>query len=207
VRAPGLSLVRPSRLGEAERRLEVGDLLRLDGSEERRRGILLHAWLREVEWLDDGTPADEVLEGVARRVAPHAPTPWLGERREELRRILAAPAVRRALSRPPRERGEEVELWRERPFAQVVEGRLLHGVLDRVVVVRRRGSAIGADLLELKTDAAAGFGGAGPVDAAVERYRPQLEAYRAALAAMLGVLPTAVRALLVVLLPGVVREL
>lgn len=70
-------------------------------------------------------------------------------------------------------------LWRERSFAVRIDGQLVRGVFDRVAVrVDERGRPTAATLTDFKTDAHS--------DAAVERYRPQIELYRQALARMLG---------------------
>jgi ATP-dependent exoDNAse (exonuclease V) beta subunit len=105
--------------------------------------------------------------------APGAPVAALLEHEE----------VRQALSRPP----GEAEVWREQRFAVRHEGQLLRGVLDRVVVERdAAGRATRAWLIDFKTDA--------PGEAAITRYRPQLQAYRRAVAAMLHLPQQTIRA-------------
>jgi ATP-dependent helicase/nuclease subunit A len=91
---------------------------------------------------------------------------------EDFRRMLDHTQVRVALSRGDR---EGIELWRERSFAVHVGDRMLQGVFDRVEIDRKTGRA---RLIDFKTDR--------HTDAAVNRYRPQIDAYRVALAAMLG---------------------
>ncbi|NBC11348.1 MAG: UvrD-helicase domain-containing protein [Planctomycetes bacterium] len=89
--------------------------------------------------------------------------------------MLSRPAVRQALLPIyPRER-----LWRERPFALRIGGDLVRGVFDRVAIaLDDDDQPTAATLTDFKTDAYR--------DEAVERYRPQMAQYRAALSRMLG---------------------
>jgi ATP-dependent exoDNAse (exonuclease V) beta subunit len=64
--------------------------------------------------------------------------------------------------------------WRERAFDVLLDGKWVSGIFDRVVI-----RPTGAVLLEFKTDNA-------PPARVLERHRPQLDLYRAALAQLLG---------------------
>jgi len=182
--------VAPSSL-HGEGRVRVADLLDLGGDESRRRGTLIHAWCSAVEWL--GGPAGEALSDAAlleharsQAALADADPAWMAQQIAALRQMLTRPGVVAALSRPALANGDTVELWRERPFAVRIGGDLLRGSFDRVMIVRRGGRVVvSASLLDFKTDRL----GTGPASAAslTAHYRPQLAAYRAALAAMLGV--------------------
>ncbi len=102
-----------------------------------------------------------------------------------LRDVLRRPTVREALTR----RDAREELWRERAFAVRDGDRLMRGVFDRVAIERdSHDRAVAARLIDFKTDAFSA--------ATVERYRPQMEAYRRALGLMLGLDVSAVEAVL-----------
>jgi hypothetical protein len=120
---------------------------------------------------------------------------------------MGNPAVAQVFARPPGPKAR-YRLWRERPFAVAIQGRLVRGVVDRALIWGTPEQPAGAELFELKSDrVAADPGGEHPtagVAEQVERYRRQLLAYREAIAAMLGLLPTAVRGSLVLLDAGVV---
>lgn len=63
---------------------------------------------------------------------------------------------------------------------------------DRVVVFRKAGKPIAAELIDYKTDQVST--GAGTLDDRADHYRPQVEAYRQALAALTGLEASAIRA-------------
>ena len=111
------------------------------------RGRILHEWLAGIEWLDERTPlpGEEELLRVARRLDPSAPEGWLRELAADLHRLVPSEPLRSIFERPPRgpradpRGGDDVEVWRERPFLAAQDGALVRGVFDRVVVWSRRG--------------------------------------------------------------------
>jgi hypothetical protein len=121
---------------------------------------------------------------------------------DDFQAMLRTPEIHRALARPsitpvPGIGAREFELWRERPFAVRLDNQLLSGRFDRVVVYRSvgpglPGQALGAEILDFKTDRIAPDKSNLPER--IERYRPQLHAYRRALAAMLGLDPARITA-------------
>jgi ATP-dependent exoDNAse (exonuclease V) beta subunit len=131
---------------------------------------------------------------------------------DELVAALRLPAIGQLFALPPKVRGERVELWVERPFATLRAAepgersgpggqapRVLRGTFDRVEIVHRQGSVTAARVLDFKTDWIADEAAQ---TALARRYRPQLLAYREALASMLQLLPTHVRADMVFLRRG-----
>ena len=68
---------------------------------------------------------------------------------ELFRQAVAAPEIRRALTRPP----GNVNLWREKRFEVVIGNRWVSGAFDRVVVSRdQNGKALEATVLDFKSD-------------------------------------------------------
>ncbi len=117
-----------------------------------------------------GTDVHDELAGVG----------WLDEvdesaLSEPVRQALARPAVRELFERPAA--GDGAELWRERAFAVRLGGRLLRGRFDRVVLTND-----GATVIDFKTDRAGGR-----LREIVDHYRPQMAAYRGAVARMRGI--------------------
>ena len=111
-------------------------------------------------------------------------------------RALESHGVRDVLSRARYD--GELELWRERAFAARVgaqgEESLMRGRFDRVVVGRDDLGAIAwCEVIDFKSEADP----SGDVRGAAESYRPQMEAYRAALMSMTGVRAEDVRLTLV----------
>lgn len=171
--------------------VKVDDLLELAPSPARARGSLIHAWFEQIEFLSDdpkADPHDAALLEAAREmeVEPATAAGYLAD----FRRMLARPVVRAALRLPAAKGGTTFDLWREREFAVHDQGRLLRGVFDRVVVSRRAGKAFAAELLDFKTDRVE----PGQFAAITDHYRPQIAAYRVALAKMLGLRESAIAA-------------
>ncbi len=186
---------------EGGRRRAGADLLRGPSTPATRRGSLLHRWMEEIEWLEDFDEADEArLLEIGRSIEPDE-----ARRREALASFLEAlrlPAVRESLARP----AGDCELWRERVFCLPLpreDGReLVSGAFDRVVLHRDGGELVSAEIIDFKTDAVSGEA----LAACIEHYRPQLEVYREALAAMTGLDGAAIRASLLFLSAGELRE-
>ncbi len=190
-------VVSPSSL-EAQGRVRGSDLLRLE-SASLQYGTLIHAWFAQVGWHDEaGVLDDEQLLAAGRAALPEASDDVIRQYLPKFRRMLNDPAVSRVLARPTG--GGEVELWRERPFALRLGDRLLRGAFDRVVVTREAGAARAAALVDFKTDRIEP--GGADLATVTERYRPQIHAYRSALAAMLAIPEASVTAHLLYVTSG-----
>jgi ATP-dependent exoDNAse (exonuclease V) beta subunit len=198
-----LRRVTPSGL-VGDGRVRADDLLRLEPARAAARGSLIHQWLSRIEWLEpEPNGLDEgLLVALAREAVPHAEGEWVREQAARFREMLRKPEVVAALSRPGRDASGEAEVWRERRFVARVGDRLVEGVFDRVTVYRKRGRVVGAELIDFKTDQIGGGEPGRSLDERVDGYRPQVEAYRAALATMLGLKNTRVRASLLFLDAG-----
>jgi ATP-dependent exoDNAse (exonuclease V) beta subunit len=197
----------PSSL-EGGAKIAAAELLELDVSEPRQRGRLIHAFFEQVGDLGDaagpwgGEPAEADLRQLAQRMMPQQPSDWREMQMQAFARMLERPAVRAALTLPAAATGGTFDLWRERPFAVRIDDELLTGLFDRVVIeLDAAGAARSATLIDFKTDR---LGARHEYrDAAVARYRPQIEAYRQALAAMLGLEPSRIGATLLFVEAGV----
>ncbi|MEM9405960.1 MAG: UvrD-helicase domain-containing protein [Acidobacteriota bacterium] len=180
-RSRRLRLVRPSALHARASTVRVGEILGSDETRSREDGVLKHALLAHVPWWTGEPPWSRQQVGeIARRHEVTAERVALLA--SELAESLNAPELRGLLGRPE----GRVQLWRERPFAVPVDGLLIRGTFDRVEVQERRGSVVSVRLLEFKT-------GSGAPAAAFA----QVESYRSALGAMLGVLPLSIEAVVV----------
>jgi ATP-dependent helicase/nuclease subunit A len=185
-------------------------------------GTLFHAWLAETEWLDDGPPSEEVLRRVAARMRADtgASADQVAAHLVRFRQQLAAPPIAEVLSRRfydlPANLGLKLKAWpagrielaalRERSFAIRQENSLLAGSIDRLVIIRSGGKPIAADVIDFKTDEIAP-GDKKSLAARVEFYRPQMEAYRAAVGRLLGLASERVAMRLVFLSSGSVQAL
>jgi ATP-dependent exoDNAse (exonuclease V) beta subunit len=169
---------------EGSRRVSAARLFAAADSAGLRTGTLHHAWLEAIEWLDEGEPTDDQLRSVARRL-PYEGTD-LTQQIALFRKALRQPAVRKVLSRATYP--GLVRMERERPFAVRVGDQLVGGRIDRLVWLRD-----GVLVIDYKTDAIP----AAAVQERVEFYRPQMEAYLRAVAALRNLASDRVSAALV----------
>jgi ATP-dependent exoDNAse (exonuclease V) beta subunit len=211
--------------------LEGGGIINLTGAltlgtaKTLDRGSALHRLFECVGWADDPAPDESTLRaalaglGLPETTAaatPHAAADYLAA----FKTALAQPALRAALGRA-RHRGtsEQVptlELWRERRFAVPLRDPVsmawvtVQGQVDRVVVVRgpaaagdkTPGRVLRALVQDFKSDRLENTGPA--LREKVEYYRPQLQTYCRAVAALLGIDPGLVAAELLFVTAGVV---
>jgi ATP-dependent exoDNAse (exonuclease V) beta subunit len=189
--ARGLERVSPSSL-EGGHKFPAGKLLEDRPTAGFDHGTLVHAWMEQVAWLDDGLPADASLLAIAARVAPGIAAnradclARLATLRKQLQQPKIAAALFRAAYNHYAGSGQiHLEVLRERPFALRVGDRLLSGSIDRLVLIHRGGKLIAAEVLDYKTDALPP-GDKAALAAKVEFYRPQMEAYRLAVATVYG---------------------
>jgi ATP-dependent exoDNAse (exonuclease V) beta subunit len=187
---------------EGGRTVSASALLDTGSRTARSVGTLLHAWIEQVGWGDE-IPGDDVLRRIACRepaLAPQAES-LIGE----FRKMMASPAVAAVLARPAHdlpakfvsaglEAGPaEPSLHREQAFAlDEREGTLL-GIIDRVVLWRRSGRTVAAEVIDFKFDGLGGDGKRSPQPRVLAEktafYAPQLQAYRRAVAGLHGLDP------------------
>jgi ATP-dependent helicase/nuclease subunit A len=164
-----------------------------EGSEAGKNfGAFVHALCEQITWLTDSPE----LTGDPTAVA-------------YLRDRLTRPAVRSVFdpAHYPVPPGGTRDLWRERPFALRLGGKVISGIFDRVVVIRSTtGTPLRAHLIDFKTDSCTSADSAA-IEYHTATYRPQMTMYRAALATMLGIQEDAVRGELLFLEGGVAVDL
>jgi ATP-dependent helicase/nuclease subunit A len=149
--------VSPSRSGG--HKVFLADLLTRGSA--RRLGIEVHQLLARIAWLDEVPPA--VPDGAS------------VEARKIVHNFLDSAAARTVLGRPH----GAATLWRERAFDVVLDGSVVSGVFDRVVVrLNEAGQPAGADIFDFKL--------ASPGHWLNARHAAQLLGYRQAAASLLG---------------------
>ncbi len=180
------------------------------GADAMRKGVIFHAWLEQVQWLDEGRPSDEVLTRHAMRIGAHSLN--LPEMLAEFDQMLGNATVSQTLHRaryegwqPAEERGgtskepAKVQVWRERNFSVQDKDELLTGSIDRLVVLRHGERIVAAEVVEFKTEH---LESDEDLPARIDYYRPQMAAYRRAAAAMLQLPPAEVTARLLFVRAG-----
>ncbi|HCD32925.1 MAG TPA: hypothetical protein DER01_11005 [Phycisphaerales bacterium] len=189
-----LQRIAPSQL-EGSGSVNVADLLAMTKTSGQSRGTVIHRLFEEIAWLGNDTPLPDqqtLIDLLDSEKLEHEP-----EFTDSFVKMLQMPAVIDALKQPSDWDDATCQLWREKRFAVLMDGRLVQGMLDRVHVWQDR-----AVILDYKTDAPGETG----YDGLVDYYRPQIQAYRKALAAMLKVTPEHIGAQLIFVRDGVVKN-
>lgn len=143
------------------------------------RGSCIHAFFQEVEWLDDGAPREEVLRQAAGRIfGMSADSSVLIARFFGMLRISAISELFfRSFYKAYDV--DELEVFSELPFAELEGNELVNGSIDRLVVGRKGGRAVFAEVVDFKTDVL--FGDEQRcLSEKTEYYRPQIGAYKEA---------------------------
>ncbi len=169
------------------------------------RGTLLHEYMALVEWFEDGPPSADSMESVDRRIAMQIGRPLSEEERrsgrEAFTSALTHPAVVQRMSRTAYggESHDHLEVCNELPFIVETGDGEFNGRIDRLVIGRRDGVPIWADLVDFKSDSASEETASGVGN----RYRKQLNDYRAAVQVMLDLPPDRITARLLLTSPGI----
>ncbi len=176
---PGRNLARrsPSSLG-GDDRVDLSLTLRLDAAPARQRGEVVHAWCKEIEWIEDGIGSDDELTAIARATVIGMPDDRVTDLITEFRAWMGAEPIRSALSRDgfPSDLFTVVHVENELPFVRRVGDEIQEGVIDRLVLIERDGRIVGAEILDFKTDSV-DSGDEEALASHVQRYRPQILAY------------------------------
>jgi len=203
----GLQRRSPSSL-EGGLRVDLRRRLRLEADAALDFGTAVHKCFEQVGWLEDGLPDDETLRRELASLGLHRLDPAQAIAR--FRQALQRPALRAALSRatyaapaagedaaavhaPPEMAQPRWQVWRERDFVIRAGDSILHGSIDRLVVLYHGDRPVAADVIDFKTDSLEP-NQAEAIEAKREHYRPQLEAYRQAVAQRFGLEPSRISA-------------
>lgn len=220
-RRRGLNHMAPSRR-EGGGRIILQRLFQPSEGTGTALGSLYHQWFAMIGWLDDGLPSDATLIAEARKLTELPKEIWrqLDRHLAQFHAWLQLPAIRGVLSRSayrsPQARGFPTTLasiWsetltpqepeRERSFVVRDGDTLLGGSLDRVVWLTMGDRRVAADILDFKTDA---LRDSQAVHERTKHYRPQLDAYRTAVARLGGLDPAHVATRLIFTGTGQVQE-
>ena len=189
-RIRGLERISPSGL-------EGGPILRLrkglePGSDLAAiRGTVLHAWFQQVHWLDDGVVTDAELRSVADGIrGAQSASQYFDNWLKVFREMLNQPKIGDHLRKQAYHHrgGTRLVVETERPFAVPENGGLLTGSIDRLVLLLDQDRIVAADIIDFKTDQLAENDERG-WQSRIEFYRPQMQAYRRAVAALTGLSP------------------
>jgi ATP-dependent exoDNAse (exonuclease V) beta subunit len=208
----------PSQL-EGGARIQGNRVLDLRSATATTRGTLIHALFEQITWLDHQLPESSELRHVAERLNTAGLN--VTEQLDSFQRMLAMPQIasvlRREFYQAPRDpdlqralgpdhlvQSLEAHVHNERRFVVRDKGRLLSGIIDRLVLLYDQDHLVAADILDYKTDSV-DQQDTDRLDDLVAHYQPQLEAYRRAVAKMYRLRAESIVARLLFVSAGVVR--
>ncbi len=159
-------------------------------------GSAMHHWMESVPWIESFTADRDAMIATARaQFGEFAYAGAFGH----FQTILKSDAAAQLLGEkryagspwwPGANANDTLSVHREFPFAITHEGSVLRGSIDRLVLVRRDGKVIAADVIDFKTDS---FEDDAALKQKVAHYRPQVNAYRQAVAQIFKLPGSAIR--------------
>ena len=167
-------------------------------------GSIAHAVCESVEWIDDWKPNEAALVARATTLAPFFTAETIQTAVSRVIAQLRAGKIAASLSRPK----DSAVAVRERQFLHFNEyGGLRQGAIDRIVLHGKPGAWTQIDIVDFKTDRPLVEGDPKWSASRAEHHRPQLYAYREAVAAEYSVDPKIISTSIVLLSRGEVITL
>jgi ATP-dependent helicase/nuclease subunit A len=152
--------LKPSAAVE-NRRVAIGQLIQPEESIAALIGTLVHRWFEEIVWLDDFHWDRTAMHALALNTLTPEQMPLirLQDCLDEMESYLRLTGVRHALSRERyqvwrRQYGEglTLEVTNERRLLRLLDGKLLRGTVDRLIIGSLGGRIVQAEILDYKTD-------------------------------------------------------
>lgn len=169
----GASLLSPSTM--LPTLVTLGNILSVGSIETIAAGISTHRRLSEIQWLEDQEVND-----------------------------LVNPSIKEIMTKHFYEEqypGCSISVATERRFCVKIEGKVLYGAFDRLIVGKKEGRTIFAEVIDFKTDNVP----KAAVKQRIQNYRPQMEAYRRAASEITKVPLNQISVKLVFLTPAVIE--
>ncbi len=162
-------------------------------------GSIAHAVCESVEWIDDWKPDEAALVARATALAPFFTPEKIQAAVAHVVNQLRAGKIAASLSRPK----DSAVAVRERQFLHFNEGGgLRQGAIDRIVLHGKPGAWTRIEIVDFKTDRPLVEGEANWSTSRADHHRPQLHAYREAVAAEYNVDPKIISTWIVLLSSG-----
>lgn len=195
--------------------VRLRDVLHVGPTPARQRGTLIHAWMEQIEWLDDGLPSEESLKTLGHQQGVDDSV--IQDCLREFQRMLNRPQVRELLSRQSSLQATslavsaeckadilaapvEIQVDNELPFSVIREGALMSGTIDRLVRITRGDLTLAAEIIDFKTDSL--LNDVVAINERVAYYRSQLQSYIDAIQQIEQLAPDQISAKLVMLQLG-----
>lgn len=170
-------IVKPSFAKETKISLSL--LLSDEAENARQIGTCIHRLFEEIEWLETSN-INEIIDKAKNKLANEFKEEILQSALTEFQNAVSSCEFRNELVKPQ----SECELWREKSFTIIINGKLVNGQFDRVTIFKdKTGKPISAVILDFKSDALEADSNP---DQHAEKHRNQLEIYRKALSKLLS---------------------
>ena len=183
----GIPQSSPSQLEGGQEMLLGSVFEKHDNYEARVRGKIIHGCFQSLAWLDESIPKKEQLESRLKRLVPTKNNfdRYIAEfydmiENDNVRKLLSRSTYQETYMMEFARTGEVVmeanrlEVHNERRFAVQLDGELLEGIIDRLILVYQGNKITGADIIDFKTDAVDGSN----LQELIGYYRPQMSGYR-----------------------------
>ena len=176
----------------------------LAGRNAMAYGSIAHAVCESVEWIDEWKPDEASLVARASAIAPFFSAEKIEAAVTRVIAQLRAGKISASLSRPK----DSAVAIRERQFLHFNEGGgLRQGAIDRIVLHGKPGAWTRIDIVDFKTDRPLVEGDPNWSSSRADHHRPQLYAYREAVAGEYSVDPKIISTSIVLLSSGEVITL
>lgn len=211
----GFEWTSPSGLEGDGKLVSLSSVLKRQSEKQRLQlGTLIHACLETIEWLPEHEMDESRWTESMLRRDPLVHEQEIQQACTECRRLVAQPWMQSLISENSfrQQVGErhsitasqvkslKLVVENERPIAVQLEQVVLEGFIDRVVWLYQDDQLVGAEIYDYKTDSV----DASSVGPRSEFYRPQIEAYVAALVQISSLTPDQIKSFLVFLRSGIV---
>jgi ATP-dependent exoDNAse (exonuclease V) beta subunit len=185
----------------------------------RTRGIVMHGWFECIEWIDDASSVQDESSFRKRARELSVPETIVDLLMPDFQKILEHSEIRAAFDRRTAggatvfashlsrlDSGEaKLTVERERTFVMLLNGELVQGTIDRLVLLYHHGRPVAADIVDFKTDRLVGNRDLW-IQNKRSHYGPQLGEYRTAVSHCFGVPATQISTRLLLLEADAVVE-
>ncbi|WP_437228689.1 UvrD-helicase domain-containing protein [Planctomicrobium sp. SH661] len=176
------------------RRVTFSEAVPTGSSRATERGSVFHRWFQEIVWLPESALNSQQLLKLSRSCSLSEQE--LSVLAKQFQRTLQQPKLARLLSPQNYEERLQslaeklggtvtIEVRTEFPFIySTSSGEQMHGNIDRMIVFRREGRPVSAEIIDFKTDSVTN---PEQQELLVNLYRRQLETYRKAASELLAI--------------------
>ncbi|MGY8767987.1 MAG: UvrD-helicase domain-containing protein [Pirellulales bacterium] len=149
-------------------------------------GSVMHAWLEQIQWLEEERPSEKQLRRIATQIAGRQIE--FGPAKKQFDQHLQSASAKNILSLETYSKSWallqkslsnlvefDFEVRNEHQYMTLDQGKVMTGSIDRLVLVKKQDKIVAADIIDYKTDHIAD---AAELQHKIEYYRPQVHAYR-----------------------------